>query len=184
MIRQTPARPTCWWPGRVAWSVLALALVSPWTPGATGQTVFIAPIPLPARGQAPEPAPAPSAGRQVTLFGVIASPIDPRIDPKLASIEPQLRRLLPGHGFRLLGAQSKRLGVNESLTCPLGDGYSAQTVLVHPFDDNGKVQLRCSVLFNQSVQLESQVSTPPNQLFFSDKLLPNGTRLLVGVGAR
>jgi hypothetical protein len=34
------------------------------------------------------------------------------------------------------------------------------------------------------VQLESQVSTPPNQLFFSDKLLANGSRLLIGVGAR
>ena len=161
----------------------ALALPGP----ASGQVVLRSPIPLQALGlgqaqnqdgedQAP--------GRQVTLFGVIAVPNDARIDPRLARIETQLRKLLPGHGFRLLGVQSKRLTTNQALTCPLGDNYTATTTLTNPFDENGKVQLRCSVVLNQVVQLESQVGTPPNQLFFCEKQLPNGSRLLVGVGAR
>ena len=120
----------------------------------------------------------------MTLFGVIAVPNDARIDRRLAKIEPQLRKLLPGHGFRLLGVQSKRLTTNQTLTCSLGDNYTATTTLTNPFDENGKVQLRCSVVLNQMVQLESQVSTPPNQLFFCEKQFPNGSRLLVGVGAR
>jgi hypothetical protein len=175
-------------------AALVLALALGWLAvpgGASAQVVFRPPFSLPTlaqgQGQTQAQAQGPETqvpGRQVTLFGVIAVPNDPRIDPKLARIEPQLRKLLPGYGFRLLGVQSKRLTVNESLACPLGDGYTAAATLMNPFDENGKVQLRCSVLLNQMVQLESQVSTPPNQLFFSDKLLANGSRLLIGVGAR
>ena len=47
--------------------------------------------------------------RQVTLFAVIAVPGSNAIDPKLAGIELQLRKLLPGHGFKLLDVRSKRL---------------------------------------------------------------------------
>ncbi len=122
--------------------------------------------------------------RQVTLFGVIASPTDMRIDPKLAKIEPQLRKVLPNHGFKLLDVQSKRLTVGKTLTCNLGDGFTAGTTLVRPVDENGKVQLRCAVLLNEMVQLETLVATPPNQLFFCDKTLDNNTRLLIGIGAR
>ena len=43
----------------------------------------------PARHQAAEP-----SARQVTLFGVIATPGDTKIDPKLRRIEPQLRKVL------------------------------------------------------------------------------------------
>jgi hypothetical protein len=169
-------------------AALGLVLASLAVPGgASAQVVFRPPFSLPtlAQGQTQAQGPETQApGRQVTLFGVIAVPNDTRIDPKLARIEPQLRKLLPGYGFRLLGVQSKRLTVNQSLSCSLGDGYTAAATLTNPFDENGKVQLRCSVLLNQTVQLESQVSTPPNQLFFSDKLLANGSRLLIGVGAR
>lgn len=124
------------------------------------------------------------SARQVTLFGVIASPYDPAVDPKLARIAPQLHKLLPHHGFKLLGVQSKRLVAGQTLTCDLGHGFTAGATLNLPADENGKVQLRCAVLQNQLTQLESLVATPPNQLFFCEKGLPNGTRLLVGIGAR
>jgi hypothetical protein len=131
------------------------------------------------------PAQIPDAtARQVTVFGVIATPLDTAIDPKLAKVEPQLRKLLPNHGFKLLGVRSKRLTAGQTLTCPLEDGFNAAATLTQPVDENGKVQIRCAVSQNESVQLESVVTTPPNQLFFCEKALPNGTRLLVGIGAR
>jgi hypothetical protein len=135
--------------------------------------------PVPAWGQGLD-----SSARQVTLFGVIATPYDMAVDPKLAKIAPQLRKVLPNHGFKLLGVQSKRLTAGQTVTCPLEDGFSAAATLNQPADENGKVQVRCAVLLNQAVQLESLVTTPPNQLFFCEKALPNGTRLLVGIGAR
>lgn len=128
--------------------------------------------------------PADAPARQVTLFGVIASPDDPAIDPKLAKIEPQLRKLLPNHGFKLLGVQSKRLSSGQTVTCRLEDGFTAAATLIQPVDENGKVQLRCAVLQNKAVQLRTQVTTPANQLFFCDKVLNNGNRLLIGIGAR
>jgi hypothetical protein len=126
----------------------------------------------------------PPSARQVTLFGVIASPTDRRIDPKLSKVEAQLRKILPNHGFRLLDVQSKRLTRGQVIACPLEGGYTAAATLVQTADDNGKVQLRCAVLFQQAPQLETLVSTPPNQLFFCDKGLNDGTRLLIGIGAR
>jgi hypothetical protein len=133
----------------------------------------------PAHAQVPD-----EAARQVTLFGVIASPFDMALDPKLARIEPQLRKLLPNHGFKLLGVQSRRLTAGQTVSCDLGNGFAASAVLNEPLDRNGKVVLRCAVVQNQAVQLESLVATPPNQLFFCEKSLPNGTRLLIGIGAR
>jgi hypothetical protein len=121
--------------------------------------------------------------RQVTLFGVIATPGGP-IDPRLARVESQLRKLLPGYGFRLLDVQSKRLTAGQTLTCRLGGDFTAAAKLMHPFDENGKVQVRCAVLQANVVQLQTDVSTPPNQLFFCEKPLGDGTRLLVGIGAR
>jgi hypothetical protein len=140
---------------------------------------FTSPLCTPSPGQVPD-APA----RQVTLFGVIASPYDLRVDPKLTRVEPQLRKLLPNHGFRLLDVQTKRLTAGQTLTCNLEDGFTAATTLIRPVDENGKVRLRCAVLQNQAVQLESMVTTPANQLFFCDKALGGGTRLLIGIGAR
>ena len=122
--------------------------------------------------------------RQVTLFGVLASPHDRGIDPKLAKIEPQLRKLFPGHGFRLLDVQSKRLTAGQTMAGDLEGGYTARTTLLQPADTNGKVQLRCSLLLNRTVELETVVATPPNQLFFCDKKLNGGSRLLIAVGAR
>ena len=104
--------------------------------------------------------------RQVTVFAVIASPDDLKVDPKLKKVLPQLRKLMPNHGFRLL------------------DVYKSNTTLIDPSDADGKVKLRCSVTLNDVPLLESKVTTPANQLFFCDKALDDGTRLLVGIGAR
>jgi hypothetical protein len=135
---------------------------------------------------APAVARAQSEGsaRQVTVFGIVATPNQTAIDPKLHAIAGQLRRLLPNHGFRLLDVQSKRLAAGQSVTCNLGNGFTSATTLMQPLDPNGKVVLRCEILENTVPQLATLVSTPPNQLFFCDKMLPSGSRLLIGVGAR
>ena len=130
------------------------------------------------------PQPAGPAARQVTIFGIVATPSSSKIDPKLKAIAPQLRKLLPGHGFTLLDVQSKRLVAGQAVTCKLGKGFSAATTLTEALDVNGKVQLRCEILENMTTQLATQVATPPNQLFFCDKMLPSGSRLLIGIGAR
>jgi hypothetical protein len=135
-------------------------------------------VPPEARSQNPSPA------RYVTIFGIVATPNDATIDPKLAAIAPQLRRLLPNHGFTLLDVKSKRLVTGQAVTCNLGNGFTASTMLMQPLDPNGKVQLRCEILENMVPQLATLVATPPNQLFFCDKMLPTGSRLLIGIGAR
>jgi len=124
------------------------------------------------------------SARQVTVFGIVATPNKTAIDPKLEAIAGQLRRLLPNHGFKLLDVQSKRLMAGQSVTCNLGNGFTSSTTLMQPLDVNGKVQLRCEILENGMPQLATLVATPPNQLFFCDKMLPNGSRLLIGIGAR
>ncbi|GAC1470058.1 MAG: hypothetical protein NVSMB9_14710 [Isosphaeraceae bacterium] len=127
---------------------------------------------------------ADDPARQVTLFGVIASPDDLTIDPKLARIRPQLRKLLPDHGFKLLDVQSKRLTEGQTISCDLEGRFTATATLSQALDENGKVELRCAVLQNQVTRLETRVTTPTNQLFFCEKALDNGTRLLIGIGAR
>jgi ABC-type phosphate transport system substrate-binding protein len=122
--------------------------------------------------------------RQVTLFGVLATPGSTTIDPQLKSIAPQLRKLLPGHGFKLLEVQSKRLGVGQSVACDKLNQYSAEAGLLDPLDDNGKVQIRFALGYQGQMQAATIVTTPPNQLFFFDKVLEDGSRLLIGIGAR
>ena len=134
---------------------------------------------LPLTAQEPDP-----LSRQVTLFGVIATPGGNEVDPKLVKVQTQLRKLLPGHSFRLLDVQGKRLNAGEKVACNLEDGFTAAARLVEPLDENGKVQIRCFVLQKEAVVLETLVTTPPNQLFFCEKTLTNGSRLLIGVGAR
>lgn len=133
-----------------------------------------------ASAQTPEP-----PTRQVTLLGVIATPGGAeKIDPKLEKFEAQLRKLMPKHNFRLVDVQSKRLGAGQSVTCDLESGFTASATLTKPVDDNGKVQIRCLILKNKVEKLDSRVTTPANQLFFCEKALPNGSKLLVGIGAR
>ena len=122
--------------------------------------------------------------RQVTLFGVVAVPADPAIDPRLAKVAPHLRRLLPGHGFRLLGVKSERLRPGQSLSCDLTGDWVASTQLVDPLDANGKVQLRFDLAYRGENQFSTGVTTPANQLFFCDKTLPDHSGLLIGIGAR
>src|SRR5438132_11252162 len=61
--------------------------------------------------------------RQVTVFAILAKPGSKAVDSKLASIEAQLNRLLPHHGFKLLDAQSKPLVAGESVVSDLGHAY-------------------------------------------------------------
>ncbi len=133
----------------------------------------------------PEPKRKEADSRQVTLFGIIATPNDTTIDPKLIDIEPQLRKLFPHYGFRLIHARGKRLAEGETLECDLEDGYIAETRLNKAVDENGRVELRVVLTLEGEGQIATDVITPPNQLFFCDKRLSDGmTRLLIGVGAR
>lgn len=126
----------------------------------------------------------PRTTRQVTVFGIVAVPGTTTIDPKLKLVAPQLRKLLPNHGFRLLDVKSKRLAAGETVSCELGAGTAASATLILPLDDNGKVQVRCALVQNGAPQSATVVATPPNQLFFCDKQRDDGTRLLIGIGAR
>lgn len=125
-----------------------------------------------------------TTSRQVTVFGILAVPNSEVLDPKLKSIAPQLRQLFPNHGFKLLGVETKRIDTGESHTCDLGDGFAAQTQLVTPMDDNGKVTLRFQLNQDGQMAFASLVTTPPNQLSFAEKQLPDGSRLVIGIGVR
>ena len=122
--------------------------------------------------------------RQVTVFGIIATPGIKTADATLASIKTQLSKLLPKHSFRLLDAQSKRIVAGESITCDLRNASRVVTTLVEPLDENGKVQIRCELFRDQELQFSTVVKTPPLQLFFCQSALPDGSQLLIGVGAR
>jgi hypothetical protein len=122
--------------------------------------------------------------RQVTVFGLIASPGSKTTDSKLVRIKAQLDTLMPQHGFRLLDAQSHRIGAGEAITCELGNGYTVETLLIQPLDSSGKIQLRCELFLNQVRQFSTVVKVPLNQLFFCQRALQDGTQLLIGIGAR
>ncbi len=122
--------------------------------------------------------------RQVTVFGILADPNDPTVDDKLKPIAPQLRRLFPGHGFKLLGSETRRIAQGQSVICDFGGGYEAGAQLMTPYDANGKTQLRFQLDKDGSIDFARLVSTPTNQLFFLDKRLPDSTRLIIGIGAR
>lgn len=127
---------------------------------------------------------ADEKARQVTLFAIRAIPGSMELDPRLETVQGQLRKILPGYGFRLLDVQSKRIEASQSVSCNLGNGIKAETTLVRPFDENGKVQLRCSVYQKGTREFSALFKTPANQLFFYEQLLGDGTRVLIGVGAR
>ena len=65
---------------------------------------------------------ADDEARQVTVFGVIATPGSKTADTNLATIKTQLDKLLPKHGFKLLDVQSKPIVAGESVTCDLRNG--------------------------------------------------------------
>ncbi len=122
--------------------------------------------------------------RQVTVFGIVATPGGKRVDADLASIKAELDQLIPKHSFRLLDARNKRIIAGEAVSCDLGNGYKVETFLVNPADENGRVQLRCELFEDQERRFSTLVKTPPNQLFFCQRALPDGSQLLIGVGAR
>jgi len=122
--------------------------------------------------------------RQVTIFGIIATPGTKTADTNLATIKTQLDKLLPKHGFKLLDAQSKRIVAGESVTGDLRNGYTVVTSLVQAVDEDGKVQIRCELFKDQDRQFSTVVKTPPLQLFFCQRALLDGSQLLIGVGVR
>lgn len=123
--------------------------------------------------------------RQVTIFSIIADPKDRTVDKKLAEIETSLKRYMPGHGFRLIDVRSRRLGLRESVACSIEGGETASAELTNVADAQGKVQVRVSLQApGLPPYLSTIVTTPPNQIFFCDKELGDGRRLLIGIGAR
>jgi hypothetical protein len=122
--------------------------------------------------------------RQVTVFGVIATPGSKTTDSNLAGIQSQLNKLLPKHGFRLLDAQSNRVETGDSVTCKLSGGYSVVTSVVKTVDENGKIELRCELFHDKDRRFSTLVKTPLHQLFFCQRALEDGSQLLIGVGAR
>ena len=84
---------------------------------------------------------AEDRARQVTVFGVLATPDAKTVDSRLATIHTQLNKLLPGSGFKLMDVRSERVIDGESLTCNVGCGYSLTTLLIRSLDENGKVEL-------------------------------------------
>ena len=139
----------------------------------------------PARSQGMGAQAVPS--RQVTIFGIHATPDGGgQIDPKLRKIEPQLRKLFPGKGysFKLLASESKRLGVDDLVFCRLGGGFVAGVTLRSPLDGEGNIRMQFDLELNEQIEFTTIVRTPPNQLFFCDKTLPDGSKLLIGLGGR
>src|ERR1035438_10528512 len=65
--------------------------------------------------------------RQVTIFGVLATPGGKTLDPRLSNIHKELDKLLPKNGVRLLDARSERIVDGEDVTCNLGNGYTLTT---------------------------------------------------------
>jgi hypothetical protein len=122
---------------------------------------------------------------QVTVFAIIATPESKAVDSKLTRIQAELNRLLPHHGFKLLDAQMSPLVAGESVDCNLGHGYTAETTLVRPLDEDGKVQLRCELFLDETLQFSANVKAPLNQLFFCERpFLDDGSKLLIGIGVR
>jgi hypothetical protein len=121
--------------------------------------------------------------RQVTVFGVIATPGDRTTDTRLERYNDELSKLIPMHGFKLLDAQSDRIIDGESVTCAFGNGYSVKAALVKSLNENGKVEIRCELFHDEACQFSTLVKSPLHQLFFCQEALTDGTQLLIGIGA-
>lgn len=150
---------------------------------ALGMVLSLALLVLGNHTAAARPEAAPGDARQVTVFGIVADPNLDTIDPKLAQIADQLQRLRPGHGFRLWGVKSDRLATGASVSCPLRNGLSVDVTLAG-LTDAGKVRLGVTLRQDGHPQFRTTVTSPPNQLFFCERPLPDGARLLIGIGAR
>jgi hypothetical protein len=123
--------------------------------------------------------------RHVTVFAILATPEGKSADSRLTNIQKPLSRLLPRHGFQLLDAQTARIVAGEAIECKLTHGYTVETTLVRPKDEDGKVKLRCELSLDGERQFSATVRTPLNQLFFCERpYLTDGSKLLVGMVAR
>jgi hypothetical protein len=122
----------------------------------------------------------------VTVFGVVVIPDEPEtIDPKLTKLKTQLHRLKPNSGFLFRGSASHRLTPGESLTTDLGGGITATTELITAMNRNGKIQFKFTLNVDGKPEFTATVTTPPNQVFYIEKVLPKThDRLLIGVGGR
>lgn len=160
-------------PSAGLWFALLPLLIAGFGPAPCAQAQIILP-------------PGATISRQVTLFAIRATPNDPAIDPKLKAIAPQLKRLMPNHGFQLLNVQSHTLRVNQTISCKISDQLVAKADLVNGLGTDGKVQFRFSLQEPRSgmALATTLISTPPNQLFFCDKVFDDGTKVLIGIGAR
>jgi hypothetical protein len=136
--------------------------------------------------------PAPSSeawqaptGRQVVMFGVHATPGSTAMDPKISPVvAAQLRKTMPGYGFKLLQVKSQPVANGQSVLLDLGDGFATSAMLINPLDPNGKVQMKFDLSYQKVSQFQSVVVTPVDQFNYFDKMLPNNSHLLIGVGAR
>jgi hypothetical protein len=116
---------------------------------------------------------------------VLATPNSKAMDPKISPVvAAQLRRTLPGHGFKLIKVKSERVLNGGSVVLPLADGFVTEVQLMNELDTNGKVLMRFDLSFEGISQFQSMVTTPADQFNFFDKVLSNNSHLLVGVGAR
>lgn len=123
--------------------------------------------------------------RQLVVFGVLATPGSSAMDAKITPVVgAQLRRALPNHGFKLISIKRESVLAGQSVVCDLGDGFVSSAQLLNPLDVNGKVQMRYDLSLFGGSQFQTVVVTPPDQFNFFDKILPNNSHLLVGVGAR
>jgi hypothetical protein len=118
----------------------------------------------------------------VTVFAIEAEPGSSAIDPRLTSVRVQLRKILPDHGFRLIESRSERLAPGATLACDLGGGRVAETTLES--DAEGRITFRCTFQEGDAPPFQTVVDAPENQLFFYERSLRDGTRILIGVGAR
>ena len=89
--------------------VLGLGVVLAMVPGngvGLGQTVD-GPRAAPDQAQPKLKSSADETARQVTVFAILATADPAAIDPRLASVNSQLRKVLPGHGFKLLDVEKQ-----------------------------------------------------------------------------
>lgn len=125
---------------------------------------------------------------QVTVIALLVSRDEMKdgLDPRLDKIKKQLRKLIPeNHGIKLLDVQqSDSLSVDQAVTCKLGDGRLARVTLIEPPNPEGKVKIRCELTKRKTRLSVSEVATPMNQLFFCEHTLEDGSKFLIGIGAR
>ncbi len=123
--------------------------------------------------------------RQVVMFGVLATPGNQAMDPKISPVvAAQLRKTMPGYGFKLLQVKSQSVMTGQAVGLKLGDGFESSAMLLNALDPNGKVQLKFDLTHQGTSQFQSVVVTPTDQFNYFDKMLPNNSHLLIGVGAR